>query len=447
MLERSFVLGVDHHASSVDVRQCLSDLCVEDLKTIVPVKELYVLSTCNRFEVYGVASCLHSAMAAKRALKEIFNEKVKAGTKGKSNIYGHVYEKSGEEMLRHGFQVASSLESMVLGEPQILGQMKQAFHTAKEQGSVGSELEKFFAATFRVGKRVRHETLLANEPVSVSSAAVRLAEKVYRGDFSKAKVLVVGAGEMCTSAVRHLNAKGLRNITIVNRTLSKALELADEVHAVAIPLSKMLMAMDNADIVISCVHSEKPLVCSQMVQTIMVNRASRPLYFIDMAVPRNVDENVGKLNHVELYDMDAIGNMVENAVSLREAQVSQAVKIIDEEVEVFNRWSRERSNLHMIKHLRASFESIRNEVVGENPSEEVEIATRLLMNKLLHKPTMMIKSDFVPAKGVEMALDLMFGLRCPRVEFLQIDQDSANNMECPFLGVMRDEGLEAPVSH
>lgn len=442
MLERSFVLGVDHHASSVDVRQCLSDLSVEELKQSLPVKELYVLSTCNRFEVYGVAPCQHSAMAAKQGLKDLFARKTQS-----KNIEAHVYEKSGEDMLRHGFNVASSLESMVLGEPQILGQMKQAYHEAKEQGALGSDLDKFFGATFRVGKRVRHETMLASEPVSVSSAAVRLAEEVFDGDFTQAKVVLIGAGEMCTAAARHMHRRGLSHVSVVNRTLERAINLADEVNAVAMPLSKMLMAIDSADIVISCVHGDEPLVTKQMVQTVVVNRAGKPLHFVDMAVPRNVATDVADIENVELYDMDAIGRMVETSVSKREAQVGQAVRIIDEEIEAFNRWSRERSHTHMIKHLRASFEKSRQEVLGENPSKEVEEATRLLMNKLLHQPTMMIKSDFVPPKAVEMALGLMFGLKCPRVEFLQIDEDSANTKECPFIDVMRQEGLEVAIAH
>tara|TARA_R110000868_G_scaffold262401_1_gene520865 strand:- start:27237 stop:28574 length:1338 start_codon:yes stop_codon:yes gene_type:complete len=438
MLEKSFILGVDHHASSVDVRQRLSGLSMQDLSAKLPASELYVLSTCNRFEVYVSSPCSHSSKHALKNLKRIFAEEASIAP---SELESHIYQKSGEDMLRHGFSVASSLESMVLGESQILGQMKQAYKEAKDTGHVKTNLDKFFNATFHVGKRVRHETVLASEPVSVASAAVRLARTVFPVDFNRCHVVLIGAGEMCTAAARHLKAQDVGSITIVNRTLENAKKLAEEVGAQAVRMPKLMQVLKTADIVISCTGAVDPLVTVNMVNDAMRSRLNVPLTFIDIAVPRNVAEGVSLIPYVSLYDMDKLGQQVRASQDKRAAEIGHAEEIINEEVQAFNKWSDERKNAHMVKHLRETFESVRAEVLQSYPSNEAEEATRLLLNKLMHKPTRMIKSGLVPAKGIEMALNLMFDVHCPRVEFVQGETSAVASGECPFFDVMRDEGL------
>ncbi|MFT7144891.1 MAG: glutamyl-tRNA reductase [Alphaproteobacteria bacterium] len=440
MLEKSFIVGIDHHASSVDVRQRLSELSMEELSTILPVDEIYVLSTCNRFEVYVSSPCKHSAKHALKSLKRVFAEQTSMLP---SELEGHIYEKTGEDMLRHGFNVASSLESMVLGEPQILGQMKQAYKQAKSHGTMKMNLDKFLNATFHVGKRVRHETVLANESVSVASAAVRLAKNVYEPDFATCHVVLIGAGEMCTNAARHLKSQGVKYITIVNRTLENAKKLAEEVGGKAVRLPKLMSVLQTADVVMSCTGSLEPLVTKNMAADIMRSRYNIPLVFIDIAVPRNVAADVDVLEGVSLYDMDKLGEQVRVSKDKRAAQVGHAEVIINEEIKAFGRWSEERKSSHMIKHLRSTFDTVRDEVLTKCPSKEAEDATRLLLNKLMHKPTQLIKGGLIPAEAVEMALSLMFDMRCPRVEFLQVEANSVKSGECPFMDVVRLEGLNA----
>lgn len=440
MLEKSFILGIDHHISNVDVRQRLSELSMSHLSSILPVDELYVLSTCNRFEVYVSAPCVHSAKHVLKHLKNVFAEQVCMEL---GELEAHIYQKTGEEMLRHGFNVASSLESMVLGEPQILGQMKKAYKQSQSHGKIKTNLDKFFNATFHVGKRVRHETVLANESVSVASAAVKLAKTVFKPDFKTCNVVLIGAGEMCTNAARNLKSQGVTSITVVNRTLENAKKLAEEVGAKAVRLPKLMSTLRQADIVISCTGATDPLVSKNMVNDIMRSRFNTPLVFIDIAVPRNVAEDVTLISDVELYDMDALGKNITLSLDKRTAQIGHVENIIDEEVTAFNRWSEERKNMHMVKHLRLGFEEVRTEVLEKYKTPESIEVTRLLLNKLMHKPTQMIKSGLIPTEGIELVLKLMFDLQCPRVEFLQIEAISVKTGECPFMDVVRLEGLNA----
>lgn len=435
MIENAFIIGVDHHLSSLDKRAALNDLNVTSLQKALQLKELYVLSTCNRYELYAVAPCAHSAKAAQSQLLQILN-----GQLG-GDVSGAVYQKTGQDMLRHGFQVASSLESMVVGEPQILGQMKKAYQDAKVQGSIGSGLEKFLTTAFHVGKRVRHETCLAKEPVSVASNAVHLLNQKLSGK-KNAFILVIGAGEMCSAAVKHLHGFGYQNVLILNRTIQKAWALAEELGYSAAPIADMLKWLPKAQAVVTCVAAQKPILNESHFQNCQSN-----LLVVDMAVPRNVAEAVGQLNNVELLDMDSLAQSVALSKEKRAAHVADAQRIIEEEVEAFDRWSSERQNAHMVKHLRASFEAVRQEVLGTGASAEVEAATRLLLNKILHQPTQMIKSGYVPPKGVEMVLGMMFGLRCPRVQFLQMDAASLQKGECPFVDVIRQEGLDQTATH
>lgn len=435
MLESAFVIGVDHHLSSLDERAALNALDTDALKEKLSLKELYVLSTCNRFEIYGVAPCMHSAKAAKKSLEDILSEKTGA------KLSGHVYQKTGQDMLRHGFKVASSLESMVVGEPQILGQMKQAYKKAKNDGAIGSGLDKFLTAAFHVGKRVRHETLLSREPVSVASAAMHALREGLPVELNPF-IVVVGAGDMCTAAVKHLHAFGYTNVLVLNRTISKAWNLVESLGYSAAPLADFNNWVSKADAIVTCVSVSKPLLNAAA----LVHRKDH-LHLVDMAVPRNIHEDVTTLDGVSLIDMDALSVAVEMSKEKRASYVEDAERIINEEVEAFTRWSEARKNAHMVSHLRESFEKVRAEVLGVNPTPEAEKATRLLLNKILHHPTMMIKSGYVPSTGVEMAINLMFGLRCPRVQFLQINSNSVNKGECPFVDVMRQEGLEGKTRH
>lgn len=429
MLDTAFIVGIDHHLSGVDERAVLASLNVEDLKDKLSLKELYILETCNRFEIYGVASCMHSVSDAKTVLEDILKEKTN------NVVKGHVYQKTGLEMLKHGFKVASSLESMVVGEPQILGQMKQAFKKARKNGHIGASLDKFLTTAFHVGKRVRHETSLSKEPVSVASAAMH-ALKGYIKPEDEKNILVIGAGEMCTAAAKHLYAMGYEQVIVLNRTFSKSYALAEELGFMSAPLSQLENWIPKVDAIVSCVNVEEPFLDQESLRDI-----KKPMIFVDMAVPRNIHENVKNIEGVTLIDMDRLSESIEISKEKRASHVLDATRIIDEEIEAFTKWSNERQNAHMVKHLRESFEKIRTEVLGDNPSKEAQEATKKLLGKILHHPTMMIKSGYVPTKGVEMAVDLIFGLRCPRVQFLQISNETESHAGCPFVDVMRKEGL------
>jgi glutamyl-tRNA reductase len=383
MMENAFVLGLDHHHSPVAVRERLARVEQADLLRHLRrsgVREAMCLSTCNRFELYGVADC--PGVVPWRVAQVL-------GTDA-DLFQTHAYHKTGSNMVRHGFAVASSLESMVVGEPQIMAQMKEAWQTGRAAGTVDTYLDKFCTAAFHVGKRVRTETDIARLPVSVASAAVRLAADIH-GDLSHTNVLLVGAGEMCLSAARHLREAGVAHIMVTNRSPGRALELAEQVSGNVLPFEDMAANLARADVVITSTASPTYVITAPMLKEALRRRRQKPIFVVDIAVPRDVDPLAADLPDVFVYDIDQLGRVVEKAVAARGAQVQQARRIVEDEVTRFARWSETSRRSDAVRRLRDHAEAVRAEVLAR--ARTPEEATHLLMNKLLHNPTLFLRQQ------------------------------------------------------
>jgi glutamyl-tRNA reductase len=448
MLDRSFVVGISHKDAPIDVREKLGAICESEVLRSVPLLgEAMVLSTCNRYEVYGFAPTGISVESSLESVQEFLREKAGVCHHG---WHGISFVKTGEDMLRHGFNVASSLESMVLGEPQILGQMKNAYNIAKTNGHVSAFMERFCHASFRVGKRVRTETTIAHNAVSVASTAVRLAAE-HVDDLKTAKVLLLGAGDMTISALKHLDVLGATDINILNRTPSRAQKLADDFSArmgVAIKsagMESLSRYLVDADVVITATSSLVPVVTPEVVQ------GANKLTLIDIAVPRDVSRDVDQMDGVTVLDIDDLGRYVQAAKEARIQQVEKARDIISEEIKSFSQWEDEQKNAHMVRYLREHSEGLRQEVLQKFDSPEAEAATRLLLNKMLHHPMKAIKDGHAPAGSMEHIVALLFGIECPRrVQFLPSDENSSTKQGCPFIAQMAATSKEwkvCPVTH
>ena len=383
MMERAFVLGVDHHNSSVAVRELLARIekpALLDALKRYGVKEAMCLSTCNRFELYGVAECQG---VVPWSLSHVLGADADA-------FYNEAYHKTGSNMVRHGFAVASSLESMIVGEPQILGQMKEAWQEGRNAGTVHTYLDKFCTTAFHVGKRVRTETDIAKMPVSVASAAVRLAADIH-GDLTETAVLLVGAGDMCSKAAQHLKAAGVKHIMVTNRSDDRALALAKEVGGNVMPFGDMAGNLARADVVMTSTASQQYVITADMLKEALKARRQKPIFLVDIAVPRDVDPLANMLPDVFVYDIDQLGKVVEKAVAARGAHVQTAHQIIDDEVQRFSQWSDGSRRGASVRLLRTHMEGLRQEVLSKTTSAEE--ATRLLMNKMLHNPTVFLRSN------------------------------------------------------
>lgn len=407
MLNRAFVFGFDHHATPVAVRERLAALTPHvvgaRLTTNAVADEVMVLSTCNRFEVYGLAARPETAHAK---LLTLFAE---ATGHQAEKLSGAAYHKPGAGMVNHGFAVVASLESMVLGEPQILGQMKHAWQTGRELGTVRTYLDRFCTAAFRVGKRVRTETAIGREPASVATAAVRLAEDVH-GDLASAAALLVGAGDMCEKASQALRDAGVRHMYVTNRTAERAAALATQVGGNVLPFETMADNLARADVVITSTASPVFVITPEMVAAALRKRKQKPMLIVDIAVPRDADPRVNDVPNAFLYDIDHLGAMVNRAQANRGQAVAQARAIIADEALRFEAWATSHQSADVARALRARFEAARAEVLARKNLSADE-ATRLLMNKLLHQPLSLARRGDLTADEMELLKRLpdMFG--------------------------------------
>jgi glutamyl-tRNA reductase len=325
-----------------------------------------------------------------------------------------LYQYHGKSAVRHGFAVAASLESMVVGEPQILGQMKSAFLKSREVGRTDSYLSRYLESALRVGKRVRHETSLGQGKVSVASVGVDVAKDIF-GSLDKCEVLLVGAGDMCEAAALHAKNKKAGHIRVVNRTLSKAQALAAKVSGDAFGLEQLEETLVTSDVVIASTSSDVPLLTKEMMQRVLKARKYKPVLLVDLAVPRDVAEDVESLDGVYVYDMDALASVVKASEKKRNMMMQDAWKIVDAETATFMQWSESRKKVHMMSHLRAHVEEVRRDVLGKiGNTPEAEEATRLFMNTLLHKPSKAVQRADMDTGDIEHFIEMMTGERCPR---------------------------------
>jgi glutamyl-tRNA reductase len=402
-----FLLGVSHRTAPVEVRERLDfaarglDHALAALAARPGSRESVVVSTCNRAEVY--VACDDPATARADLVGFLCDyHAIEPGA-----ITQHLYEKVDGAAAGHLFRVAAGLDSLVVGEPQILGQVKEAYAAATGQRTVGPVLNKVFPLSFTVGKRVRTETGLAEGAVSVSFAATALARKIF-GELKGRTVLVVGAGEMGKLTAQHLRAQGVAQILITSRTLAHAAALATTVGGTALPWGELLGALDTADIVISATGATLPVFTRPEVESVMRHRRDRPLFLIDIALPRDVDPAVGDLEAVFLYNIDDLQAIVRDNLSRRAAEVVRAEGIVADEVRRFETWLTARVAIPTVVALRQRFDAIRRselerlqpKLSGLPPEAKARIdeVTRLLVEKLLITPTEQLKATNDPAR-------------------------------------------------
>jgi len=396
-----FLLGVSHRTAPVDLRERL-DFSSRDLSAASEaiarrpsMSESVVLSTCNRSEIYVASS---DPAQSREELVTFLSDyhHVPAQT-----FQPHLFSLENSAAVAHLFRVAAGLDSLVVGEPQILGQVKEAYQAAAGKQCVGPVLSNAFRWSFGVGKRVRTETALGEGAVSVSFAAVALARKIF-GRLKGRRVLVVGAGEISSLTAQHLRTQGVGEIVITSRTHANAEALANEVGGLAVPWEGMINALGSADIVITATGSQRPIITRPQLEAAHGYRRGTPLFIIDVAVPRDVDPAIAEIEQVFLYNIDDLQSIVEENLSRRKAEVERAESIVNEEVTKFMAWQRSRGAVPTVVALRQRFEAIRRSELqrlegklGGLPPEaraRVDEVTRLIVEKLLLEPTEQLKA-------------------------------------------------------
>ena len=396
-----FLLGVSHRTAPVDLRERL-DFSSRDLSAAAgaiaarpSMTEAVVLSTCNRSELYvATADPGHAREELVSFISEYHHVSV-------PTFQPHLFALENSAAVAHLFRVAAGLDSLVVGEPQILGQVKEAYQTSATKRCVGPVLSNVFRWSFGVGKRVRTETALGEGAVSVSYAAVALARKIF-GRLTGRRVLVIGAGEISSLTAQHLRTQGVGEIVITGRTHAHAEELAALVGGLAVPWEGMANALGAADIVITATGSQRPIITRAQLEAAQGYRRSTPLFIIDIAVPRDVDPAVGEIEQVFLYNIDDLQIIVEENLSRRAAEVERAESIVNDEVTKFMAWQRSRSAVPTVVALRQRFESIRRSelqrlegklsALPPDARARVDEVTRLIVEKLLLEPTEQLKA-------------------------------------------------------
>ncbi|WP_415893323.1 glutamyl-tRNA reductase [Neptuniibacter sp. PT8_73] len=404
-------LGINHKTASVEVRERVAfapELLAEAMNgaaEFADLKEIAILSTCNRTELY-----CSSAIEGSRALLEWLGEYHDLDP---DELQQCSYAFWGEDAARHMMRVASGLDSLVLGEPQILGQLKSAYSLSQENGHVGAELGRLFQQTFSVAKQVRTDTAIGENPVSVAYAAVSLAQHIF-SDMRESKALLIGAGETIELVARHLANAGVKDITVANRTLNRALALADEFDGKAILLGDIPNALAEADIVIASTASQLPILGKGAVESALKQRKHRPIFMVDIAVPRDIEAQVAELDDVYLYTVDDLKEVIEENQRSREDAARQAEEIIETGAHEFMRQLRSLEAVDVLTAFRGQAESLRDQELGralkqlENgkPAEEVlTMLARSLTNKMLHHPTIQMRK--ASAEGRSELLDLV----------------------------------------
>jgi len=421
------VVGLNHRSAPVEIREKVAfpaseiGCALRGLLEREQISEVVIVSTCNRVEVWILATVGFQGTAIVENYLASFH-KIPF-----SELNGHLYHFEGEEAIRHLFRVASSLDSMVLGEPQILGQVKDAYGYATEFRSIGPVLDKFFSKAFFVAKRVRTETRVASSAVSVSYAAVELARKIF-GDLKDKTVMLIGAGEMCELAARHLLSAGVRGILVTNRTFERAASLAEEFHGTPVRFDEFRDHLKRADIILSSTGAMKAILNRGDVEDVIRARKNRPMFFIDMAVPRDIDPEANQVDNVYVYDIDDLNNVIETNLEERQKEAAKAEEIVVAEVRNFLRWLDAQQVTPTIVSLRGKFEEVRKAEVAKALSllgtddpktrKVVEALSASLLNKMLHAPISAMKKETdgrSPMKIISAVRDI-FGLQEPAGE-------------------------------
>ena len=390
-------LGLNHKTTPVNIRERITfgpDIVVAALRTLAThpgVEEAAILSTCNRTEVYCVLKAIGKTQISSW-LAEFHGLSLET-------ISPYLYAHEERDAVRHLLRVASGLDSMVLGEPQILGQVKQAYQTARDAATTGKLLGRLFQHTFSVAKQVRTDTAIGHSPVSVAFAAVSLARQIF-SDLSRQTAMLIGAGETIELAARHLQQHGIGRIIIANRTIERAHSLANQFDGYAIALTEIPSHLAEADIVISSTASPLPVLGKGTVESALKKRRHLPMFMVDIAVPRDIEPEVSDLSDIYLYTVDDLQEVIEENMRSRREAAEQAMEIIDLHTDEFMGWLRSLDAVGMIQDFRSHAEQMRDEVLqralrhlrnGRSPEEALGFLAHTLTNKLLHTPSTQIR--------------------------------------------------------
>ena len=391
-----FAFGMNHHTAPLAVREQVAfhaenlEAALRDLVTRGSVREAAIISTCNRTEVY---CSTHEPIRAIDWLARFHHLKAPV-------LEPFLYTLPRERAVTHAFRVASGLDSMVIGEPQILGQMKDAVKSAEHAGTLGTVLHKLFQSTFSVAKEVRTQTDIGASSVSMAAAAIKVAERIYPS-IAGQKVLFVGAGEMIELCSTHFAAKQPREMTFANRSIERGEQLASRFQGRAITLNDMPEQLALHDIVVTCTASTLPILGKGMIERALKARRHRPILMIDLAVPRDVEAEVAELDDVFLYSVDDLGKIVQEGLDTRHAAVAQAEVIINANVHAFMHWLENRELVPTIRALRDQAERMRRHELeraarllakGDDPAKVLDQLSHSLTNKLMHAPTQALNS-------------------------------------------------------
>jgi len=398
------IVGLNHRSAPIEVRESVAfeSSYLQDalprLRGYASIHEGVILSTCNRVEVVAADA---DSRAAFDEIKSFLAEQKAHRSLGP--LDEHVYAYDGADAVRHLFRVAASLDSMVVGEPQILGQLKQYYDAARQAGTVGTILHRLFHRSFSVAKRVRSETGIGSGAVSVSSVAVDLARRIF-DRFDDKTVMLIGAGKMGDLVARHLQSNGIQSLMITNRTFERAVELAEKIPGSPIRFEDFPRYLKMADLVIGCTGANEVVVDAAMVDKVLRERKHKPMFFIDIGDRRNFDTKINDLDNVYLYNIDDLRSVAEDNLQERSSEAEKAEQIVNEEVQGFLRWIASLEQAPTITALRRRFEEIRRREIekslggnlrdlSEQQRAALEDMTNAMVNKMLHEPISRLKSN------------------------------------------------------
>ncbi len=395
-------LGINHNSAHVDVRERVAfapeqvSEAMNDACRATGIDEVVILSTCNRTEIYAIApESMSPADKARDLIDWVAGYHHLSGPELRAAAYHH----EGERALTHMVQVAAGLDSMVLGEPQIFGQLKSAYAVASEAGTVGGELGRLFPRVFSIAKKVRTDTAIGENPVSVAFAAVDVARRIFT-NLNDCNALLVGAGETIELVTRHLIEAGVANIVIANRTLGRARELARQFGAEAVLLAEIPDHLPASDIVITSTASQLPIIGKGTVETAVRARRHRPVLMVDIAVPRDIEPQVSELRDVYLYSVDDLKQIVDSNLAARQSEVRKADEIIADGIASVGEERRTLAAVDLVKQYRKSAEQLRQQELeralaainrGDDPQQVIAQLARSITNKLIHAPTAGLK--------------------------------------------------------
>ncbi|MEH6516655.1 MAG: glutamyl-tRNA reductase [Halioglobus sp.] len=402
-------LGINHNSAAIEVRERVAfapdqvNEALIDALNSAQLEEVVILSTCNRTEIYAIAPA-HLPLADKAL--EVVDWMANYHHLSADDLRRSAYHFEGNAAIQHIIQVASGLDSMILGEPQILGQMKSAYAVAAESASVGSELGRLFPKVFSIAKKVRTDTAIGENPVSVAYAAVDMARHIF-ADLGECNALLVGAGETIELVTRHLIDAGVKRIVIANRTLGRAREVAQKFAAEAVLLAEIPEQLLDADIVITSTASQLPILGKGAVEQAIKARKHRPILMVDIAVPRDIEAQVGDLPDIYLYTVDDLRDIVDQNLRARQTEARKADVIIEAGVREYVEEIRSLGAVDSVKEYRALAENVREQELqralralakGEDPQQVTAQLARSITNKLLHAPTAGLKQASIEGR-------------------------------------------------